>query len=116
MSDDDSKIRPGAAEDPDILLYDYFKWLTTISLLTLGGVLSLSQSANVKLRTFEIAMMLLPLCIAAVCALSGANAIVKAKALGKPGRLAPVRFLSLTMFMLGIGTGAFLLGFWETLK
>ena len=115
IDDDDSKAKPDIGGDGELILYDYLKWVTTLSLLTLGGVLSLGQASDIELEPFEIGMVLIPICIAGVTALSGVDSIVRARAAGAPRKFRPVTYMRVAMAGLGIGTGAFLSMFWDAL-
>ena len=102
--------------DGQMVLYDFFKWLTTLCLLTLGGVLSLSQSAAVHLRDGDIAKLLVPLCLAAILGLTGASGIVRAKVGGKAPWIRPLHRIGLATASLGLGVGVFLVLFWDSLR
>jgi hypothetical protein len=112
--DDDSLTKPDMA-DGELLLYDYLKWITTLALLTLGGVLSLVQSADIELSNFKIGMVLVPICIAGVTALSGADGLVRKRLGMKSGWSKPNQCMHLSIGALGIGVGAFLAAFWDAL-
>ena len=45
--------------EPERLLYDWFKHLTSLSLLTLGGVLSLSQAGEIAIDRNQLTIVLL---------------------------------------------------------
>jgi hypothetical protein len=115
IDDDDSQVKPEIGGDRELLLYDYLKWTTTLSLLTLGGVLSLSQASDLQLNHFKIGTVLIPICVAGVTSLSGVDAIVRARLTGKSSRFRPVTYMRIAVGGLGIGTGAFLSMFWDAL-
>jgi hypothetical protein len=115
IDDEDSQAKPDIGSDGELLLYDYLKWVTTLSLLTLGGVLSLSQASDIELEHFEIGMVLIPICLAGITALSGVDSIVRARAGGAPRKYRPITYMRVAMAGLGIGTGAFLSMFWDAL-
>jgi hypothetical protein len=115
VTDDESSVKP-SVEDRELLLYDYFKWLTTLSLLTLGGVLSLSQSAELDMDNFRRTAMLAPICLAGITALTAADGIVRVRAGGKPPRLRPQHAMRLSLYSLSLGVGAFLSLFWDVLE
>ena len=116
MTDDESLVAPDTRANADHLLYDYFKWLTTLSLLTLGGVLSLSQSAELRLSDRSILLVLVPLCAAGIAAWSGADGVVRAASGGKPPRLKASHSIRIATAALGVGVGVFLSLFWDVLK
>jgi len=97
------------------MIYDWFKHLTSLSLLALGGVLSLSQLPDVDVKKGSLTMVVLLLAAAGIAAFSGADQLVKATADGKP-MPRQVRWLrSLATLLLGFGLGAFLSLFMESL-
>ncbi|PQM27549.1 hypothetical protein CVO77_02895 [Sphingopyxis lindanitolerans] len=112
MSDtiDEAKVSaaPGA-DDADTFLYDYFKHLTSLSVLTLGGVLAISTGTEAAgaSRASMIAVVAL-VGVAALFAFSGTSEIVRQKATGK------IKSKSLTFYRVGapialsLGVGAFL--------
>lgn len=90
-------------------LYDYFKHLTSLSILTLGGVLAISQrgGAEMPARTVMYAIVAF-VSLAAVLAFSGSSDIVRQKVTGKaPGKWQ--NFYRITSpICLGVGVGMFL--------
>ena len=119
MSDEETKLPLDA--DPErygeSLLYDYAKFVTTMALLVLGGVLTLTQAAAAgELPAYNVGLILGSVSIGGVLALSTANALVDARSRQK----APSRWLSLNlkaaMAFIGIGLGVFLYMWWETLS
>ena len=99
----------GAARDGDQYLYDFFKYMTSLSLLTLGGVLTVAQMAgpdDVKRHTLLIVMS--PVAASTLMAFSGAMEMVKAKSgnqevsktVHRLAKFAPAAFL--------LGVGAFI--------
>lgn len=96
--------------DPELLLYDYSKFLLTLGLLILGGVLTLVQGpASAKLAGSEVLMVVVPLSLSCVCSLSVANDVVRARQKGR----AVTRWVAASgqaaMFFLGSGVATFLL-------
>ena len=122
MSDDDGKLPAEAARhDPqrygESLLYDYSKFVTTLSLIALGGVLTLTQAAEPgELKPFNVGVVLGSISIGGIMALSTANALVNARASNKePSRWLPFNLKAAMMFV-GIGLGAFLYMWWDALR
>jgi hypothetical protein len=75
------------AEDHSVeaaaVLYDWFKHLTSLSLLTLGGVLSLIQGANDgEIKKSLLIVVLVFLISSGVLAFSGAGAVVGSRSTG----------------------------------
>lgn len=115
MSDEET---PGAAPDqhaPELLLYDFLKYLTTLSILVLGGVLSLNAT-SVKLPKISLGIVIVCVSVAATVAVTAADALVKARLRGRPiGRM--VRWSrNLSLGLLGAGTGAFLSMWTQAIK
>lgn len=107
---EDEKIPP--AHDSDGLLYDWFKHLTSLSMLTLGGVLTISQLPQADdIKKPVLTGILIGVAAAGVAAFSGAEQIVQARTTGTPlPRL--VGFLQKAApALLGMSVGAFLYTF-----
>ena len=94
--------------EPERLLYDWFKHLTSLSLLTLGGVLSLSQAGEIAIDRNQLTIGLLFVAAGGVLAFHGAEVLVAAHVDGKPlpRRVGWMRRAS--AFALAIGLGMFL--------
>ena len=107
MIDNDSG--PPRAPDADALLYDWFKHLTSLSLLTLGGVLSLSQIAKGDpFYKWGLLGSVLAVGLAAVLAFSGASRIVRSRAANLPLPREVLAYEKGAEAALGLGVGAFL--------
>lgn len=103
----------GSAE---LLLYDFFKHLTSLSMLVLGGVLIVAKDfdpTDVKPASVLIAMALIS--GGGICSFSGASEIVRAKNRGtKPKR--SLKFLAQAApALLAVGTGYFIALFSDSL-
>ena len=81
MLDEDATLQ---SREPERLLYDWFKHLTSLSLLTLGGVLSLSQAGDISIGRYELFVVLLFVAAGGVMAFHGAERLVDAQFDGKP--------------------------------
>jgi hypothetical protein len=96
----------------DLVLYDYFKHLTTLSLLILGGVLTLSQTdqgAEMKLPT--VLMVVGVVTLAGVISFSASGEIARAHFHGEePKRVDLYRKAAPMILLLGIGMFLFLFG------
>ena len=112
--DDESNLL--ASEAPhrqgDLVLYDYFKHLTTLSLLTLGGILTLTQTgrgAEMKLPTVLMAVGLVTL--AGVVSFTASGEIARAHFHGEaPKRVDLYRKAAPAFLSLGVGVFLFLFG------
>jgi hypothetical protein len=116
MTDDDEAVPDQGPRDADSYLYDFFKYLTSVSLLTIGGILTVSQlpeAADLKRSSLLITMT--PVALSTLMAFSGAGELVKAKSNDKPlsgnvrrlGQIAPIAFL--------IGIGSFIFMFLDVM-
>jgi hypothetical protein len=96
--------------DPEILLYDYSKYLLTLSMLLLGGVLTISQSGDPATRppAGVLLTILIPLAGSGFCSLSCLTSIVRSRVERKPQHNA-AKFNRAAIGLMGVGVGAFLL-------
>jgi hypothetical protein len=98
------------------VLYDWFKHLTSLSLLTLGGVLSLAQSDGAAdIRKSMLVLVLVLLAVAGMASFSGAAMVVESRT-----KRAPLsRWVNATGAVaatsLSMGIGAFLYVFAKVL-
>lgn len=94
--------------DADEMLYDWFKHLTSLSLVTLGGVLSLSQVTDAKdIKPATLAIVLVLVSIAGIMAFSAADQIVQSRVRGQPIP-SQVKWMQRGIpAVLGMGLGAF---------
>lgn len=119
MIEDESRVQPqpGTENYAESLLYDYAKFLTTLALLALGGVLSLSQTDDLQdVRPFNLALVVVSISIGGIFAFALCHGIVSARAADK----APSRWLryymTISLAGIGIGLGAFLKIFWDAVS
>ena len=117
MSDDELPLEADPERYGESLLYDYAKFVTTLALLVLGGVLTLTQAAaDGEIEPYNVGLILGSVSIGGVVALSTANALVDARSRHRqPSRWLPL-YLKAAMAFIGIGLGAFLYMWWETLS
>ena len=112
MSEDGSvaPFQPARPEDhPDLLLYDYSKYLLTLALLVLGGVLSLTQGAGgTRIDKKLVIVVVLFLAVSGMSSLSCANEIVRVRTGKKKRTKWPEVYNQAAMGLLGGGVGAFL--------
>ena len=104
--------------DGDLLLYDFFKHLTSLSVLLLGGVLILTPNADAAAEIAPHMVVAVIACIAigGIMAFSGSNEIVRARFPGTP----LAKSLNITRMgapaALGLGIGMFLVMFIDKLN
>ena len=99
----------------DELLYDYFKHMTSVSLVSLGGVLSISQIPDAELKPFSLGMVLVMLAGTGVSGFAGMEEIVTSRFDGKDVSKRISLYRKLCQMTLGIGIGAFLAMFFNAL-
>ena len=110
MDEDDNPIE--GVGPVNQLLYDWFKHITSLTVLTLGGVMALSQQPEVQLTHSSLLVVLVCLVTSGISAFSGSVQIVDAGLQGKPlpkGALW-LKHIAIISLLIGIGsfTGLFL--------
>ena len=120
MIEDDSSVEPKVVADgdhfDDALLYDFAKFLTTLALLMLGGVLTVTQTADKAVaKPPAVAMVMAFITIAGICSISAAGKIAKVTAGKEYAMFTPRRYLVAAIAFLGAGAGGFLTMWWKTL-
>ena len=118
MTDEDDGP-PGRApqSDGDLLLYDFFKHLTSLALLTLGGVLIVLKDVDPKdVKPIMVIIDIAVVSLSGILAFSGTSEIAKARYTGGvPGR--SIEFLRrATPATLSVGVGMFLALFVDSLS
>ena len=114
--DDDSAVAELPAHDPDLLLYDYFKHLSSLVLITMGGLLLALKDFSAKdLKPALVVTTFLFISASGIVAFSGTQGIVRAKVTGKR----PDRWLTFARIaapnLLAVGLGVFLAMFYHRL-
>jgi hypothetical protein len=118
MTDEDDKLGGLARErDGDLLLYDFFKHLTSLALLTLGGVLIIIKDVDPKdVKPFMVIIDIVFISLSGILAFSGSSEIARARYTGA----APTRSLEISRrgapLLLTIGVGMFLAMFVDSLS
>ena len=120
MIEDESSVDPkSVAEDGqfgEAMLYDFAKFLTTLALLMLGGVLTVTQTADRAVaKPPVVAMVVLFIALAGICAISAAGKIAKLQIGQGTERITARHALVAAIFFLGMGSGGFLTLWWKTL-
>jgi hypothetical protein len=119
MSDDNEALL--ASEAPqnrqgDLILYDYFKHLTTLSLLVLGGILTLSQTAKgAAMKPTGMMMVVGVVVLAGITSFSGSGEIARAHYKGDRPKWLDLYRIGAPM-ILSIGVGMFLFLFNKALR
>lgn len=121
MSDDiEDNVGPATQlapeTDPEILLYDYSKYLLTLAMLILGGVLTISQGGDPASRPpgLVLLIVIIPIAASAFASLSCLATIVQSRITGVPKGGA--RMLNqIAMGLMGAGVAAFLMSWIDRL-
>ena len=115
MIDDDTEIPNDIGDANRTLYYDYFKWVTTLSLVGIGGVFSLVTQSKFVFKPMDLFIVLGFLALAAVTGLTGVDTQIALSR--EPQKLAKKSKLlkSVAMFALGAGAGYFIIMFSDKL-
>ena len=113
IEDDDRRLSPRDQADGDrygeSLLYDFAKFLTTLSLLVLGGMLTLSAAARQgDLKLFNLVFVTVAIALAGMTAFITANSLVDARATGREPSASLPKLMKFATGLIGIGLGGFL--------
>jgi hypothetical protein len=121
VTDDESSVDPRAHANPDTygetLLYDFSKFLTTLSLLILGAVLTLlKESARGQIKPVIVGLIIGSVSVAAILSISAASNLALSRwTAGTPSRFLQ-HYLKGSYFLLSFGTGVFIFIWWKTLR
>jgi len=119
IEDEETALKPAdhdRARDDDLLLYDYFKYLTSMVLLTLGGVLIVMKDFDpddVKPQMVIITLVIIS--SAGVLAFGGSGEIVRSRVTGTPASRSLKLARSGAPSLLAFGIGLFLAMFIDSL-
>lgn len=116
---DEESPAPGGDDAAYSRMYDFFKYLTGIALVSIGGVLGLLQGGGPNIRPFAIVGVVCTLGLGGLIAMSMASSMASAPLKGpesvaklrKSVRGAQTLAILLVTFGLGVFIGAFLLEF-----
>ncbi|MFZ5747647.1 MAG: hypothetical protein ACOY45_08290 [Pseudomonadota bacterium] len=114
MTDDDDALPESTPHDGDLLLYDYFKHLTSLCVVSLGGVLALVTGAS-QISSKAFIAVLVVVGTAAILAFSGASEIVSARFRRRPLNKGIDFFRFGAPVLLSVGVGMFVYMFARTL-
>jgi len=110
---------PQATEhrDGDLLLYDYFKYLTSLVLITLGGLLIVMKDFDPKdVKPGAVIITLLVISLSGVLSFGGAGEIARARYLGRPVKQSVNWVRIAAPALLAVGFGHFLALFVDSLN
>jgi hypothetical protein len=105
-----------AAKTGLLLLYDWFKHMTTLSLITLGGLLSMLQAGESQVRPGALAAIIGPLALAGILGFEGQNRLLRAELAGQPIPKSLGWFRRIAVASFSVGTGVFLTLFLESVS
>ena len=118
MMDDDSNppgSRPDAAPDGELLLYDFLKHLTSLALLTLGGILIVAGTVDkADVKPIVLIAVLVVVSASGVLSFAGASEIVKKRYTGSTTHNLDF-YRKAAPMLLAIGAGMFLSLFADSL-
>jgi hypothetical protein len=77
----DETLSRAQGHDPTLRIYDYFKHLSTVSLIAIGGVLGLIQG-GIKMPSLAILVTICVLGVAGIISMMGLNVIATAELKG----------------------------------
>ena len=101
----------------ETLLYDFAKTLTSLSLIVLGGVLSLAGTQRAaEIPLFSLALTSGSIAMAGMLALSTVFAIVEARIKQREPPTYLPKLIKAANFLLGVGVGGFMIIWLESLK
>lgn len=117
MNDAEETMPAEIQRDGELILYDFFKHLTSIVVLTLGGVLIIAQDFDpTDVKPFMIVTAIGVIGLAGVLAFSGSSEIVRARYTGLPTQKS-LQFLRVAApALLSVGVGLFLAMFVDSLS
>ena len=121
IDNDEMRVDPrdhaGSDYYGETLLYDFSKFLTTLSLLVLGGMLTLSSAARAgDLKLFNLIFVSGAVAFAGMLAFVTANGLVDARANGRDPSPQLPKILKASTGLIGLGLGGFLMMWMDSLS
>jgi hypothetical protein len=113
--DSESPIPEGSKSRATLLLYDWFKHMTTLSLITLGGLLSMLQAGEADVRAGFLEAIIILIAVAGVIGFDGQSRILKAELAGEPLPKWLKWFRRVAVYSYSLGVGLFLSLFVESI-
>ena len=116
MNDDDGQLGAPPGHDGELLLYDFFKHLTSLSILTLGGVVIVAEAADPQdVKRWIIVAVLILVSAGGIIAFHGSSEIARARSTRTPVAASIQWSRKLAPALLAIGVGMFLSMFVDSL-
>ncbi len=113
--DSEAPIHEGSKGRATLLLYDWFKHMTTLSLITLGGLLSMLQAGEADVRPGLLEAIIILIAAAGVIGFDGQSRILKAELANKPLPIMLNWFRRVAVGSYSLGVGMFLTLFVESM-
>ena len=113
MTEIEHRQTAAGGRDGDEYLYDYFKYLTSVSLVSLGALFTFLQMKNVSgVPSLLIAAAAVVLGASAFLSFSGAQALVAAKSDSRPvdDKIHTIRKLAPNVYLVGFGILSYICG------
>ena len=105
-----------AADDGALLRYDYFKFLTSLSIFSLGGVLALADRVPSEGRGKALLIAALAVVgLAGILAFTVVGEIVRSRTEGVPARASAIKWSGAAPMVLSVGLGMFVYLFVKSL-
>lgn len=113
--DSESPIPEGSKSRATLLLYDWFKHMTTLSLITLGGLLSILQAGKADVRLGFLEAIIVLIAVGGIIGFNGQSRILKAELANEPLPSMLRWFRTIAVWSYGLGVGLFLSLFVESI-
>jgi hypothetical protein len=113
--DSESPIPEGSKSRATLLFYDWFKHMTTLSLITLGGLLSILQAGKADVRPGLLEAIIVLIAIGGIIGFDGQSRILKAELANKPLPNMLKWFRTVAVWSYTLGVGMFLSLFVESI-
>jgi hypothetical protein len=113
--DSESPIPEGSKGRATLMLYDWFKHMTTLSLITLGGLLSIIQGGKADVRPGSLEAIILLIAFSGIIGFDGQSRILKAELANKPLPSMLKWFRTVAVWSYSLGVGMFLRPFVESI-
>ena len=117
IDDQEQKVGGRTAADGEGYLYDYFKFLTSLSLLTLAGIFAISQMQGALEQIGKVSLIAIMDTVAGGCIASflGAGQIVHAKITGVDSKRKIDVLMKVAPALYGLGLGGSLMMFLDVM-
>ena len=114
--DSESPVPEGSKGRATLLLYDGFKHMTTLSLVTLGGLLSILQAGEANVRPGILEAIIVLIAVGGIIGFDGQSRILKAELANKPLPNVLKWFRRVAVWSYSLGVGMFLTLFVESIR